>query len=377
MNRIIRRLSLVFLSLALSLNASAETLRVYVGTFTGKQSKGIYVMDFDSQTGEMSEPRLAVEVASPSFLTIHPNGKYLYAVSESGGSVKGQGELSAFAINTDGTLKLLNHQPSGGSGPCYVSVDPGGHVAMLANYGSGSFESLAINDDGTLSEPTAKIQDKGKSVNPSRQEGPHAHSINPDPAGKFAFGCDLGTDQIVRFEIDSESHSIKPIGTTATTPGVGPRHLAFHPSGKLAFIVNELGNSVTEFHYDKQTGEMTDPQTIGTLPEDFHGNNWPAEVQVHPGGRWVFASNRGDDSIAVFELDKNTGRLSAKGRTKTGGKFPRNFRLDPDGNWLLAANQDSGTVTELKFDRQTGALQATGKSVQIGMPVCVKFLKKQ
>jgi 6-phosphogluconolactonase len=373
MTRALRLLALTLVVAFVSVATSAEPLRVYVGTYTDKHdSKGIYVLDFDPATGHATEPRLAAAVSSPSFLAIHPTNKYLYAVSESGKT----GTVTAYALQPDGTLKELNHQTTGGNGPCFVSTDPTGRVAMVANYGSGSFESLPINDDGSLAEPSAFVQDKGQSVNKQRQEGPHAHSMNPDPAGRFAFGCDLGLDAVFRFPIDTAARKIDTaqVARTNIKPGSGPRHLAFTPDAKHVYVVSEMASTVTAFSYNAADGSLTELQTISTLPPDFHGESTCAEIQVHPSGKFVYASNRGHDSIAVFTVDPATGRLTATGQTKTGGKTPRNFRLDPAGNWLLAENQNSGTINVFKVDPTTGALTVTDTTIHVGSPVCVKFV---
>jgi 6-phosphogluconolactonase len=371
MNSIQRRVLVLSVSMLLCGSAAADALRVYVGTYTNGKSKGIYVLDFDSASGKVSEPRVAVEAPNPSFITVHPTRKYLYSVSEAG-----KGTVSAYSISADGSLKLLNHQASGGNGPCFVSTDPTGRVAMVANYGSGSFESLPINEDGSLGEPTAKIQDSGKGSNPSRQEGPHAHSINADPAGKFAFACDLGLDVVNRFNIDTQAQKLDAVTLKQfkIAAGSGPRHLVFHPSGKFVYVVNEMGSNVTAFGYDAATGDLTELQTASTLPEGFKVDNTCAEVQAHPSGKFLYASNRGDDSIAVFSIDPASGKLTPTSRTKTGGKVPRNFRLDPSGAWLFAANQNGGGITVFKVDPETGALTGTGTTIDIASPVCVKFL---
>lgn len=363
----------LIVALLVSIVAHAEPLRVYVGTYTDhKDSKGIYVLDFDPSTGKATEPRLAAEVSSPSFLAIHPTHRYLYSVSESGKT----GTVTAFALQPDGTLKELNHQTTGGNGPCFVSTDPTGHVAMVANYGSGSFESLPINDDGSLAEPSAFLQDTGKGTNPARQEGPHAHSINPDPAGHFAFACDLGLDAVFRFPIDTAARKIDAAQAVRTNikPGSGPRHLAFAPDAKHVYVVSEMASTVTAFAYDAADGGLTELQTISTLPADFKGESTCAEIQTHPSGKFVYASNRGHDSIAVFTVDPATGKLTPTGHPKTGGKTPRNFRLDPSGNWLFAENQNSGTINVFKVDATTGALTATDTTIHVGSPVCVKFV---
>lgn len=347
-------------------------LLVYVGTYTGPKSKGIYVMHMDPKTGDLSAPQLAGEVPSPSFLAIHPTEKYLYAVSE-----LDSGLVSAFSIAKDsGKLTLLNQQTAGGAGTCFVGLNPAGNTALIANYGSGSVEALQIEENGKLSKPTAFIQDAGKSVDPNRQQGPHAHSFNVDAAGRFAFAADLGLDKLFVYQLDGAKGTLTPNDPpfVQITPGSGPRHFAFHPSGKFAYLINEMALTVTAFTYDADKGRLSEIQTIRTLPEDGKKGNSTAEVQVHPSGKFLYGSNRGDHSISIFTIDEQTGKLTATGHQPTMGKTPRNFRMDPSGNFLLAANQDSDSIVVFKVDLQTGALNPTGVSVKVGSPVCIKFV---
>lgn len=356
--------------------AESNSLLVYVGSYTGPKSKGIYVMRMDPATGALTEPEVAFEVPSPSFLTIHPSQKLLYAVSELSG--KGGGVVSAFSIAADtGKLNLLNQQPAGGSGTCFIGLDPAGKNAVIANYGSGSVESLPIGEDGKLGAPASFIQHTGKSIDPRRQEGPHAHSINVDAAGKFAFAADLGLDKVFTYQLDGGKGTLTAGDPpfTSIKPGSGPRHFAFHTSGKFAYVISEMACTVTAFNYDSQKGTLSEMQTVSTLPTDFHGNANCAEVQVHPSGKFLYGSNREHNSLAIFTIDPQTGKLTPAGHQSTGGKTPRNFRIDPSGKFLLAANQDSGTIVEFTIDQATGALSPTGVTVKVGSPVCVKFVE--
>jgi len=371
-----RRLILIAIALlALGSSLHAEPpgdrpLRVYIGTYTGSGSKGIYVAHFDPADGHFSAANLAIDLESPSFLAVHPNQKFMYAVSEN----YGHGTVMALSINPDDSLTLLNTQSSGGKGPCYVTTDPSGRVALVANYGDGIFESLPITADGKLAGPASVIHDEGHSVNKSRQEGPHAHSINPDPAGHFAFGCDLGLDHVQIFQLDTEHGTLtadQP-AFAEVPPGSGPRHLAFHPNGRFVYVISEIANTITAFTYQPATGEMKSIQTLSTLPADFHGQSYCAEVQVHPSGQFLYGSNRGDDSLALFTIDQATGQLTPHGQFKTGGKTPRNFRMDPTGKWLMAANQDSGTVNLFRIDAATGALTPSGSRF-VPSPCCIRF----
>ena len=351
---------------------------VYVGTYTGPKSKGVYVMRMDPTSGALSEPEIVAEVPNPSFLAIHPTEKFLYAVSEVNGN--NPGIVSAFAIAKEtGKLTLLNQQTAGGAGTCFVGLNPAGTMAFIANYGGGSIEALPIEANGHLAKPSAFIQDVGKGVDPKRQEGPHAHSFNVDPAGRFAFAADLGLDKLFIYRLDGGKGTLTPSDPSCMNiaPGSGPRHFTFHPNGKFAYLINEMALTVTAFTYDADKGALGEMQTINTLPADAQGDNSGAEVQVHPSGKFLYASNRGDNSISIFSIDEKTGKLTAAGREKTLGKTPRNFRIDPSGKFLLAANQDSDSVVEFGIDLQTGALKPTGVSVKIGSPVCVKFVSSR
>ncbi|MFH1743654.1 MAG: lactonase family protein [bacterium] len=355
---------------------SAESIPVYFGTYTGGNgsSKGIYRSTLDLDTGELSEPVLVVETANPSFLEIHPNGKFLYAVSESGGA----GGVSAFAIDPDtGGLKLLNQQTSAGAGPCYVCIDHAGKNVLVANYGSGSASVIPINADGTLGEPTGFVQHEGSSVNPSRQSGPHAHSVNVSPDDRFAFVADLGLDKILIYKLDIEKGTIVANSPpyAQVKPGAGPRHFAFHPSGKFAYLINELNGTMTSFAYDASSGALTEIQTITTLPSGFQGDNWCAEVRAHPGGKFLYGSNRGHDSIVVYRIEPGKGTLTFVEHETAGIKTPRNFNIDPTGKFCLVANQDADTVVVFRIDQKTGALEPTGHKISVGKPVCIRFLQ--
>lgn len=353
--------------------ASDSTL-VYVGTYTDGKSKGIYAFRMDAQ-GKLSPLGVAAEIANPSFLTIHPNGRVLYAVSETEGP-KG-GVLSAFSLNRDnGRLTLLKQVPTVGGGPCYVSTDATGKTALVANYGGGSLASFPLDDQGRPGTAASFIQNKGKSVDPQRQEGPHAHSIQPSPDNRFAMAADLGLDRLFVFHLDTAKGTITPNDPPFATlaPGSGPRHFAFHPGGKVVYVISEMKSTITVFDYDAARGALTQAQVVTTLPKDFKGESTTAEVLVHPSGRFVYGSNRGHDSIAIFMADAK-GRLTPAGHVSTQGKTPRNFRLDPTGNFLIAANQDSDSMVVFRIDNKTGQLAPTGQKVEVGKPVCVKFLR--
>lgn len=357
-------------------SARAAEYFVYLGTYTSGQStsKGIYVARFDTATGALSAPELAAEARNPSFLALHPNGRFLYAVGELGGAQGGA--LSAYAIEAGtGRLKPINQVSSRGSSPCHLAVDKTGRYVIVVNYGSGSVAAYALKEDGSLGESTAFIQHAGSSVNPKRQQGPHAHSVNISPDNRFAVVADLGLDQVLVYRFDASKGSLEanqpPYAKVA--PGSGPRHFAFHPSGRCAYVINELASTVTAFRWDARQGALTEIQTISTLPAEFKGENYTAEVVVHPNGRFLYGSNRGHDSIAVFAIDKQ-GKLALVEVAPSGGQMPRNFALAPGGQWLLAANQRSNNVVVFRVDAGTGRLKPSGTEIKVGAPVCVRFL---
>jgi 6-phosphogluconolactonase len=383
---------LVFIGLSASLTlltllpsiSQAETPQkfwVFVGTYTGGagNSKGIYRFDFDPATGQLTHRALAAEINNPSFLAIHPNHRFLYAVGEleSFEGKKNSGAISAFAIDPKtGDLKLLNQRPSGGAGPCHLIVDKkGGHV-LAANYSGGSVCVIPIDDDGQLGQATAFKQHVGSSVNKQRQEGPHAHSINLDAANRFAVVADLGLDKVMIYKYDAGKGTLTPNDPSATdiTPGSGPRHFAFHPDGRHAYVINELTSTVTAMDYDAEHGVLKPIQTISTLPADFRGETTCAEVQVHPSGKFLYGSNRGHDSIAVFRIDSESGRLTAAGHQSQEIKTPRNFGIDPTGSFLIVANQDSNSMVVFRINGETGELTPGGTKVEVPMPVCVKTM---
>jgi 6-phosphogluconolactonase len=356
-----------------------DSLRVYIGTYTGAKSKGIYLSQLDLKTGKLSEPELAGEVDNPSFLAIHPSRRYLYAVGEvSNFGGQKAGAVSAFSIDAKtGQLTLLNQQSSGGTGPCHLVVDRQGKNVLAANYGGGSVCVLPIDGHGRLGSTTAFIQHEGSGANPQRQAQPHAHSINLDAANHFAVAADLGLDKVLVYRFDAEKGTLAPNDPpfTAVAPGAGPRHFAFHPSGHYAYVINEIHLTVTAFTYDAEHGVLKEIQTLSTLPAGTETKGLStAEVQVHPSGKFLYGSNRGHDTIAIFGIDQHTGKLTAVGHKPTGGKTPRNFALDPTGTFLLAENQSSGTIVVFRIDQKTGELEATGHSIEVPSPVCVRMM---
>jgi len=361
-------------------NPKPEKWWVYVGTYTGGPSKGIYRFEFDSATGQLSSRALAAETANPSFLAIDPAGRFLYAVGEIAQfEGKKTGAVSAFAIDLKtGDLTLLNQQPSAGAGPCHLVVDGQGKHVLVANYGGGSAGVLPIQKDGKLGEASAVVQHQGSSVNKQRQEAPHAHSINLDRANRFAFVADLGLDKVMIYRFDAARGTLQANNppSASVAGGAGPRHFAFHPNGRYAYVINELANTVTAFSYDAERGELTALQSVSTLPQDFKGKSFTAEVQVHPSGNFLYGSNRGHDSIAIFTINVKTGELTPVGHQTHQIKTPRNFGIDPTGSHLLVANQDDNSIMAFRIDPKNGELAPVGFPVEVPKPVCVKFLAK-
>jgi 6-phosphogluconolactonase len=343
--------------------------------FVGSGRANIEAYHFDVDSGALTRIAVAAEIAHPSFFAISPNHRFLYAITEGHG--KDDSSVSAFSIDAaGGKLTLLNTQPAGGAGPCYVEVDAGGKNALIANYGSGSVAVYPLTSAGTLNPMSAFVQDQGSSVDPDRQTGPHAHCIVTDPTDRFAMVCDLGLDKVLVFRFKPAAGSLQASDPAfvATKPGAGPRHIAFHPNGRWAYVITEMGSTINAYSYKARRGTFQEIQSESTLPKDFAGKNTGAEVAVHPSGKFVFCSNRGDNSIAVFRCNPDTGRLTFVERASTGGKTPRQFEIDPTGAWLIAANQDSDNVVVFRIDNATGHLQPVGDAVHTDNPMCVKFL---
>jgi 6-phosphogluconolactonase len=383
----LRAVTLLFALLLLTLLAAAAPAGrqgkylFYVGTYTeeGSKSKGIYAYRFDADTGQITPLGLAAETTNPSFVALHPNGRFLYAVNEVG-NYKGpnSGGVSAFSIDrASGKLTFLNEMPSRGADPCYITVDKTGKYVLVANYTGGSLAVFPVLADGKLGEASAFLQHTGHGTNPTRQEGPHAHSIDLSPDNRFAMVDDLGLDELFVYKFDSAKGSLTPNDPpfAKLDAGAGPRHFVLRPDGKFAYVISEMGHTVTVFSNDAASGRLQLLQTVTTLPKDFKGRNDDAEIRVHPSGKFLYASNRGDDSIAIYTIDKSKGTLAQVGSIHTGGKEPRNFEIDPTGTLLLAANQKSDNIVVFRIDAKTGGLTATGQALDVGSPVCVKFLR--
>lgn len=348
--------------------ADAKKTLAYFGTYTGAKSQGIYVAEFDSATGKLGEPQLAAKTVSPSFLALHPSGKFLYACNETDNfEGKKSGALTAFAINADGSLKELNQKTSSGAAPCHLVVDKAGKHVLDANYTGGNVCVYALKENGELGEQTALIQHMGPRT--------HAHSINLDAANRFAFAADLGLDKVLVYKFDTAKGTLTPHDPPAgiCPKGGGPRHFAFHPAGKYAYVCEETSSAVTAFAYDAAKGTLTEIHTVSTLPTKVEGNS-TAEVQVHPSGKFVYVSNRGHNSIAIFQVDQATGKVTPAGHQGKDIKVPRNFGIDPTGAWMVVCSQDGHQVGVFKIDQTSGALEPTENKIAVGAPVCVKFL---
>lgn len=351
----------------------------YVGTYTeeGSKSKGIYAYRFDADTAQITPLGLAAETTNPSFVALHPNGRFLYAVNEVG-NYKGpnSGGVSAFSIDrATGKLTFLNEVPSRGADPCYITVDKTGKHVLVANYTGGSVAVFPVLADGKLGEASAFVQHAGHGPDPKRQEGPHAHSIDLSPDNRFAMVDDLGLDELLVYKFDSAKGTLTPNDPpfAKLDPGAGPRHFVLRPDGKFGYVINEMGHTVTVFSNDAASGRLQPLQTIPTLPKDFTGRNDDAEIRVHPSGKFLYASNRGDDSIAIYAIDNSKGTLAQVGSVHTGGKEPRNFEIDPTGTLLFVENQLSNNIVVFRIDPKTGQLTPTGNVLDVATPVCLKF----
>jgi 6-phosphogluconolactonase len=371
----------VFLIVCAAVAAPAkQKFLVYVGTYTeeGSTSKGIYAYRFDPETGELTSLGLAAETINPSFLAVDPSHRFLYAVNEVG-NYQGQksGGVSAFAIDhATGKLTFLNEVASKGADPCYIVVDKTGKYVLVANYTGGSVAVFPILEHGRIGEASAFVQHTGHGTNPERQEAPHAHSIDLSSDNRFAVVDDLGLDQSIVYRFDSAKGTLIPSGAQfgKADPGAGPRHFAFGSNGKFAYVVNEMGSSVSVFAFDGAAGVLHPLQTISTIPKGFVEHNDDAEIAVHPSGKFLYASNRGHDSIAVFAIDAGKGTLTFIEYVPTKGKTPRSFEIDPTGSLLFAENEKSNNIVVFRIDQQTGRLTPTDKVLEVVEPVCVKFV---
>jgi len=356
---------------------------IFVGTYTGRlghvdgKAEGIYTYRLDNASGALTQASLAAGVVNPSYLTLDPHYRYLYAVAEvQDYQGKSGGGVVAYAVDrTSGQLTHLNEQPTVGSGPCYVSVDATGKYVLVANYGSGSVVIYPILADGKLGEASDFKQHDGSSANPQRQQGPHAHSFYVAPNNRFAFVPDLGMDKVMIYRLDLVNGKLLPGDQpwVETEAGGGPRHFDIHPNRKFAYCNLEIGSKVIVFAYDEDKGALNQLQAISTLPDDFTGRSHTADLHIHPSGNFLYCSNRGHDSIAMFRIDQSSGLLTFLGAESTQGNIPRNFAINPEGTLLLAANQNSSNVAAYTIDQSTGKLIPTGANSTVPTPVCLKF----
>jgi 6-phosphogluconolactonase len=370
--------------------ASPHSYLVLVGTYTHKTaSKGIYAFSYDTETGKLTPKGVAAETPDPSFVAIHPNGKYAYAVNETGK----QSSVSSFALDAQtGKLTLLNQLPALGEDPCYISFDKTGKFVLIANYTSGNVAVFPILPDGKLGQHTAVLTDTGTlGPNKERQAGPHAHWIELSAGNRYAYVADLGLDRVLIYKFDATKGTLTPADAPSSaataaaasakpneafsatlSPGAGPRHVAFSSNGNFMYVLGEVNSSVTVFANDANESYRS-IQTISTLPAGFSGRNDTAEIAMHPNGKWLYASNRGNDSIAVFDVEAGKGTLRLVADVPTGGKEPRHFAIDPAGKYLLAENQNSDTIVTFRIDAASGKLTPTGDVAQVPAPVCLVF----
>jgi 6-phosphogluconolactonase len=363
---------------------------VFVGTYTepilfgtGKilqgKGKGIYAFRLDVSSGAL-EPCGLIEEGrpNPSFLTVHPSGRFLYAVNELK-EFEGAfgGAVSAFTMDPDtGDLGFLNRKATHGTDPCHLTVDRTGKYVLVANFMSGSVCVLPILVDGSLGDASDVVQHEGSSVDPARQAGPHAHATVQDDAGRYLFVPELGLDKVMIYRLDTSTGKLSPneVPWAESPPGAGPRQIVFHPGGGYAYVINELDSTMTAFRYDADSGSLQEIQTLSTLPEGVTGSSTCAEVQISPSGKFLYGSNRGHDSIVIYAIDEADGTLTCVGHESTQGRTPRHFAVSPDGEFLLAANQDTDNLVSFRIDPASGMLRATDHSVSVPTPVCVKVL---
>ena len=373
------RFTYLFALLLLALPGFSQQYYLFVGTYTegsfqNGTSKGIYVYRFDAATGDITAVSSAA-TDNPSYLALSADGKFLYSVNETDGAKPGG--VSAFSFDKKtGTLTFLNKQASGGDDPCYVSIDRTRRWALVANYGGGNYSALPIRPDGSLAPATQTIQDKGAGANKDRQEKAHVHSTILSPDERTLAVCDLGTDKIsiLHFNPAAARTPLTPATDSVIDiqPGSGPRHTAFYPSRPYLYAIDELTGTIDVFNING--GKHTPIQRISSHPEGYHGDIGSADLHIAPGGRFLYASNRGDaNSLAIFSIDRNTGQLTSIGFQSTQGKTPRNFMIDPTGRWLLVANQNGKNVVIFKRDVVTGLLTDTNKRIELPAPVCLKM----
>lgn len=354
------------------MTAQGKDLRIYIGTYTSEQSRGIYLGNFNTSTGSLDIVGPVADEENPSYLTFHPTRPVLYAVNELVGSPdKPAGRVVAYAIDeTSGSLEILNRRFTEGDAPCYLHVDRTGSYLMVANYVRGSATLFELKPDGALGVLHSFVQYQGRGGHPTRQTEPHAHAITTDPSNRWVFVTDLGLDRVYVYRVD-EGLGPAPHQTVELEAGAGPRHIAFHPGSPWVYVMNELDSTVTVLRQDVERGILTKVSSVSVLPAEFQGENTGADIHVHPSGRFLYTSNRGHDSIAAFRVDDVSGTLDLVHHTPTGGMTPRNFALDPSGRFMLVANQESDSIVVFAIDWETGRLEATGSVAEVPTPTCV------
>lgn len=347
-------------------------MKLYIGTFTRNgESQGIYHCQLDQISGELKLNGLAAECQNPAYLCLDTSLKTLYSVNEVNKfDNKPEGAITAFRISDDGSLQDLGTVMSGSQGPCHLVLHPNGNLLFVSNYSGGGISVLSCNQDGSLKECLLTIPHHGSSINTLRQQEPHPHSVNLSQDGKYLYVPDLGIDKIICYQVEEDEKILKECGQVIMAPGAGPRHFCFHPTGRVAYVINELASTITALAFDRENSDLQHMQTISTLPKDFKGETATAHILAHPNGRFLYGSNRGHDSIAVFAIGGD-GRIKLIGTEPTLGKTPRNFTITGNGKFLIVANQDSNSVRTFFIDLDTGLLRPTGSLVEVPSPVCV------
>jgi 6-phosphogluconolactonase len=356
--------------------AHGDDCLAFITAFGAGDKGAIQAFRFDLETGSLTLVERTADVEHPFYLAVSPNHKYLYSIHARQFGGKEAEQVAAYAIGQNGKLRLLNRQSAHGSAACYLDVDAGGKTLLVANYTSGSVAALPVKEDGSLGEASALVQHKGSSVDPKRQMEPHAHCIVVSPDNRFALVADLGLDQVLCYRLDAATAKLTPNEPpfARTPPGAGPRHLTFHPNGKHVYVINEISNSLTLFDYDAKAGKLTDRQTLSTLPKDFSGKSYCADVKITPDGRLLFGTNRGHDSIAVYRLGSD-GAMKLLRIEPSLGKGPQNLAITADGKWLLCANMPGNNVAVFRIEPETGGLTAVGTPLAMPSPSCIRLLE--
>lgn len=351
-----------------------KTLRLFLGSYAEADHDGVYVCDFDPETGKLTLVSSVSGLKNPTFLDVDAERMILYTIAEESDDQGNRaGAAAAYRIGEDGTLTLLNRERTVPASTCHITLDRSRQCAIVASYHGGMVGLSPIAEDGSIGPLADLKQHEGSSVLPVQSQA-RAHSVFIDPNNRFAVACDLGLDKIFTYRLDAKARTLTYVSEVQVAPGSGPRHFAFHPTLPRGYVINELNATITAFEYDAETGTLTELQTVSTLPEDYQGENACADIHISPDGRYLYGSNRGHDSIAVYSIDPDTGKLALVEHTPVQGKHPRNFALSPDGAYLLAANRDTDNVVVFARDAATGKLKPTGHSLTVSKPVCVKFL---